>query len=255
MRIAVSTVAFPGVALNDLPRAARAVGAEGIALGVSPTALATITTDFLRLCHDSAVRVSAVYGYAGRRLVSGDPTEDIDLARRCIDLAARLEAPVCRLFAGTTPGPDAAIDRFIEACRPVVAHAAGAGVRLGLPTHHDLAFDPRSCRRLIEGLGRANAGIIFTGANLERDGIAPLAALAEMQALVIQAEIKDWTRHGSDAHPVPIGTGEAMVWPLIEALSGLDIWVTLHHLRQHHPDLPPLDPAIAATARRILHGR
>jgi hypothetical protein len=76
-----------------------------------------------------------------------------------------------------------------------------------------------------------------------------------MEDLVTQAEIKDWVRHGNAAHPVPIGTGEAIVWPLIENLSGLDGWVTLHHLRQHHPELPPLDPAIAARIRGILSNR
>jgi len=69
--------------------------------------------------------------------------------------------------------------------RPLIRVAGNDPAAAGLvpacvaSQHHDLAFDPRSCRRLIEGLGRANAGIIFTGANLERDGIAPLAALAE----------------------------------------------------------------------------
>jgi sugar phosphate isomerase/epimerase len=265
MRIAVSTVAFPGVALRDLPRAARAVGAEGIALGVAPggpmapDAPAATITGFLARCRDEAVAVSAVYGYAGRRLLL-DPDAvraDAAFAKRCIDLAARLGAPVCRVFAGTAPGPYPVIDRFAEACRPIAAHAAAAGLQLGFPTHHDLASDARSCRRLIEAIGRDRAGIIFTGANLELDGIAPLDALNALDGLVVQAEIKDWRRDGLQAHPAPIGEGEATVWPLAAALAAGNFsgWVTLHHLRQHHPALPPLDPAVAARIRHVFSGR
>jgi sugar phosphate isomerase/epimerase len=262
MRIAVSTVAFPGVALQDLPQAAHAVGAEGIALGVapngpmSPVASATVVSDFLRQCRDTGLEVSATYGYAGRRLLLDQPAAvaDVELAKRCIDLAADLGAPVCRLFAGTEAGPDDVIDRFIEACRPIADHAAAASVHLGFPTHHDLAFDPRSCRRLIEGMGRQRAGIIFTGPNLELDGISPNRALAEMADLVVQAEIKDWTRRDGETYPAPIGAGEAIVWPIVEALAGFGFsgWITLHHLRQHHPELQPLDPAVSANICRII---
>jgi sugar phosphate isomerase/epimerase len=165
-----------------------------------------------------------------------------------------LGAPVCRVFAGKAPGTTAVIERFVEAARPVAAHAAGAGVRLGFPTHHDLAFDPNSCRRLIEGLGGDRAGIIFTGSNLELDGIGPLEALSEMADLVVQAELKDWRRSGGKAQPVAIGSGEATVWPLVEVLAaaGFDGWVTLHHLRQHHPELGPLAPTISARVSEIL---
>jgi sugar phosphate isomerase/epimerase len=262
MRVAVSTVAFPGVALADLPQAAQAVGAEGIALGVapdgpmSPEASATVVSDFRHQCRDRGLEVSATYGYAGRRLLL-DPqaaTTDVALAKRCIDLAAGLGAPVCRLFAGTKAGTDEVIDRFIEACLPIAVHAAGAGVRLGFPTHHDLAFDPRSCRRLIQGIGPERAGIIFTGPNLELDGISPIPALSEMADLVVQVEIKDWIRHDGTAHPAPIGAGDAIVWPIVEALVGFNFggWITLHHLRQHHPELQDLDPAVSARVRQII---
>ena len=268
MRIAVSTVGFPGVDLMDLPRAARAVGADGLALGIgpggplAPDAAAATLAGFRDRCNAEGVAVSATYGYAGRALLA-DPAaagRDTDLARRCIDLAAALGAPVCRVFAGTARGGDTVIDRFVEACGPVADHAAKAGLHLGFPTHHDLAFDPASCRRLVDGLGRDRAGIIFTGPNLELDGIDPLAALSGMADLVLQAEVKDWRKgkdwrkEGAKAHPVAIGTGEATVWPVVEALaaSGFAGWVTLHHLRQHHPEMGPLSPGIAARVGGIL---
>ena len=253
MRVAVSTVGFPDVDLLDLPRAVRSVGATGIAVGIGPNgplslgATAATVSTFLERCSQAGVTVSATYGYAGRKLLSDAAADDADQAKRCVDLAAGLGAPVCRIFAGTARGTDDVIDRFLEACRPVADHAAAAGVRLGFPTHHDLAFDPLSCRRLVEGLGRDRAGIIFTGPNLELDGIDPQIALVQMADLVLQAEVKDWKRAVGTAHPVAIGTGEATVWPLLEALaaSGFDGWITLHHLRQHHPELAPLSAMVA----------
>ena len=262
MRIAVSTVGLPGVDLMDLPQAARAAGVVGLALGIGPAGpltpdiTAATLAEFRDRCAGEGVSISATYGYAGRALLT-DPAasaRDADQARRCIDLAARLDAPVCRVFAGKAPGSDADIDRFVDACHPVADHAAAAGLHLGFPTHHDLAFDPASCRRLVDGLGRDRVGIIFTGPNLELDGIDPLTALACMADLVLQAEIKDWHRRGGEAHPVAIGTGEATVWPVVEALaaSGFAGWVTLHHLRQHHPEIGPLSPEVAARVGGIL---
>jgi sugar phosphate isomerase/epimerase len=260
--IAVSTVSFPGIALMDLPEAAREVGAEALALGAGPggplalDATTSTVAAFLGRCAAVGVSVSAVYGYAGRALCSdpGAAHRDADLARRCIDLAALLGAPVCRMFAGTAPGDEAAIDRFVAACRPVADHAAAAGLLIGFPTHHDLASDPASCRRLVEGLGRDRVGIIFTGPNLELDGIDPLSAWAEMADLVLQVETKDWRRDGPKAHPVAIGTGEATVWPLLERMagSGFKGWITLHHLRQHHPEMGPLSPDVAGQVREII---
>jgi hypothetical protein len=29
-------------------------------------------------------------------------------------------------------------------------------------------------------------------------------------------------------------------------------WITLHHLKQHHAELPPLDPAVGTRIRQIL---
>lgn len=263
MQISVSSVAFPAVPLAALPAAASAVGAEGIAINVSDTsALAPRTPDaeidgFLRGCRDRGLRISAVYGYAGRKLVPPGPLRqpDIDLAKRCVELAVRLGAPLVRVFAGTARGTDAQIDAFVDALAPVADFAGEVGVKLAFPTHHDLAFDPQACRRLVEGVGRQRASIIFTGPNMELDGIDPLWALAEMRDLVEQVELKDWRRVAGKAEVAAIGKGEAVVWPVVHQLarSGFGGWVTLHHLKQHDPHLPDLDPEVAAFVRRIAN--
>lgn len=261
MRLSASSVAFPDADLAELPRAAGATGVEGLALTVGergalrPDMPPDAVDAVRRRCWDAGLAVSAVYGYAGRRVMLDRVAraQDVDLAKRCIDLAVRLEAPICRLFASTQRGTDEEIDRFLEACTPIFDHAAASGVLLCFPTHHDLAYDAASCRRLVAGFGRSRSGIIFTGPNLELDGIAPLAALAEMSDLIEQVELKDWRRRGDDALPVAIGTGEALVWPVVEqlAVGGYRGWITLHHLRQHHPELPELDAQVSAAVRDV----
>lgn len=261
MRLAVSTVAFPGASAGDLPRLARALGVEGLAVTVSPNgslrpdASGAEIEAFRTACHARGVRVSAVYGYAGRGMLADAVArrDDVDLARRCLDLAARLEAPLCRLFAGVSKPTDDLIDRFVEACEPVGVHAAGLGVKIGLPTHHDFAYDAVSCRRLIDGLGRDRAGILFNGPSMELDGIDPVTALDEMYDLVEQVELKDWRRVAGHDVPVVLGTGEATVKPIMDYLAadGFDGWLTVHHLRQHHPELPELTSATTDAVRAV----
>ena len=212
--------------------------------------------DFRFRCEDAGVAISALYGYAGRGML-GDSlakAHDIALAWRCIDLAVQLNCGLARLFAWKGPPSTAQIDRFVEACRPIADYASAAQVKLGFPTHHDLAFDSASCRRLIDGLGRDRAEIIFNGQSLELDGIEPVATLAAMGDIVGQVELKDWRRDGKEAVPVPIGTGHATVFPVVEELAALNFrgWVTLHHLRQYHPDLAPLEPSVSLAVRRAV---
>ncbi len=265
MRLAASTVAFPGIALADLPAHAQALGIDGLAVtagargSLAPNASPSDIDAFRIGCRERNIRVSAVYGYAGRALLA-DPAvrqQDLDQARRCLDLAAQFEAPLCRLFAGVGKPQDDLIDRFVAACEPIARHAASVGVRIGLPTHHDLAFDPPSCRRLIDGLGRDRAGIIFNGPSLQLDGIDPLTALHDMIDLVEQVELKDWRRIDGHEAPVPLGSGEATVWPIVEALAAAEFqgWITLHHLKQHHPQMPDLSAEAAAMVRKISHRR
>lgn len=250
VRISASTVAFPGLPLARLPERAAALALDGLALTVAQNGSMRLDAsqaeieDFRSRCRDAGIRISALYGYAGRGMLAdaAGRAADIDLARRCIDLAARLEAPLCRIFAGSDPPTGDLVTRFVEACGPVADHAAAAHVLLGFPTHHDLAYDPASCRRLVAGLGRDRAGIVFNGPSMELDGISPVAALHEMRDLVVQVELKDWRREDGHAAPTTIGEGQATVWPIVEALGAIafDGWVTVHHLKQHHPEMPDL---------------
>ncbi|MCC7045458.1 MAG: sugar phosphate isomerase/epimerase [Alphaproteobacteria bacterium] len=261
MRISASTVAFPGVPLDALPGVAAAAGVEAVAVGVSDRSALSLETPvnevkrFSERCRACGLQVSAIYGYAGRKLTLDEPArqQDIDQAKRCVDLSVLLQARVVRVFAATAPGTTAEIDRFVEACQPIARYAGEAGAMLSFPTHHDLASDPGSCRRLVEGLGRARAGIIFNGSNMEMDGIEPLGALEKMFDLVEQVELKDWRRRGDAAELAAIGAGDATVWPIVEALAdaAFDGWITLHHLKQHDPGLADLHPSVAAAVRRI----
>lgn len=262
MRISVSSVAFPGATLAELPKLAAGVGAEGLAVTCSDRGSLQLDAsgfdlhDFRSRCEDTGIAISAVYGYAGREMLGTRlaKAEDTDLAKRCIDIAVHLNCGVSRLFAWKGAPSIDLIDRFVDACRPIAEYAAVADLMLGIPTHHDLAFDAASCLRLIDGLGRDRAEIIFNGQSLELDGIQPVAALRVIKDIVGQIELKDWRRENGEAIPVPIGTGQATVFPVVEELAALKFrgWLTLHHLKQHHPELPALDPRVSFTIRKTL---
>ena len=112
-------------------------------------------------------------------------------------------------------------------------------------------------RKKSPGFGPGRVGIIFNGPSMELDGIAPVAALERMRDIVIQAELKDWRRDGEHQTPTSIGKGHATVWPIVEALAAnaFDGWVTLHHLKQHHPELPELERSTAEAVRLVAARR
>jgi len=76
-----------------------------------------------------------------QRFSSNDPSErqeQIDLARRYIDLAATVGAPIIRVFGGPIPegvSRESATKYMAEALREVGAHAAQCDVLVGLETH------------------------------------------------------------------------------------------------------------------------
>jgi sugar phosphate isomerase/epimerase len=263
MLISVSSVAFPGAKPAELPMLAYAAGADGLAVTCSDKGSLPLDTSdqdadaFRKQCEDIGVAISALYGYSGRGVL-GDSharSRDVNDAKRCIDLAVRLGCRVVRLFAWKGPSSAPVIDAFVEAVAPISDYAALLGIKIGIPTHHDLAFDPASCHRLIAGLGRDRAEIIFNGQSMELDGIPPVQALRSMLDIIGQVELKDWQRTVSDVTPVPIGSGQATVFPVVRelALNAYGGWLTLHHLRQHHRSLPALEPGVSTMVRNYAN--
>ena len=88
----------------------------------------------------------------------------IDLYRRCLDLAAELGAEVLSLWAGEAPdgstveggGEPRLLDRLAEGLVPVLDHARGSGVRVGLEPEPGMFVErPAGYLALVEHLGSA----------------------------------------------------------------------------------------------------
>ncbi len=76
-----------------------------------------------------------------------DAARRLDFLKRCVDLAARLSAPVVNVWSGAAPDgldPAAALDRLVTGLSSLCAHARGAGVRIGFEPEPGMAVETAS---------------------------------------------------------------------------------------------------------------
>jgi len=117
--------------------------------------------------------------------------ENLDLARRVADFAAKSGIPLVTFHAGFLPHDqrDPLREKLLGRLRTVAAVFADRGIRLGLETGQECADTLLDALR---DLGVANVGVNFDPANMILYGMGdPVAALSLVSAHVVQVHIKD----------------------------------------------------------------
>jgi sugar phosphate isomerase/epimerase len=138
------------------------------------------------------------------------PKRDADLAhvRAWIDLAAELDAPVIRIFAGQVPrgGDEAeAVARCVEGIEQSLAYAAQKGVALALENHGGITATAAGLLRIVKAV-RAPAGNF--GVNLDSGnfhGADPYAELAEIAPYAINVQVKTELAPGGREEEADLG--------------------------------------------------
>jgi sugar phosphate isomerase/epimerase len=266
MRYSVFTLAYPGKSIEELIDLSASLGYDGIDLRIADDEHLALDAprprraELLKRVRDCGIRFSALYSYLGKPLVDPESSiraAEIDRIRALVDLANDLEAPLARIWAGTSARSEEHLDRFIAAVRPAAEYAHQAGVRIVMPNHNDLAYDAPSCRRIVEGLGRDRVGIIYDPPNIERTGLDPIAEGRDMWDCVDRVEFKDWRLRGrvvvgaeqwAPVEATPLGLGEASLTPVVELLKEkqYDGWISNLYEKRWHPELPEPEVGLAA---------
>lgn len=129
------------------------------------------------------------------------PKRDADLehVRAWIDRAALLDAPVIRIFAGTTPKGDSeevAVERAVAGIESVLPYAAEKGVLLALENHGGITATPEQLLRLVKAVTGPNFGVNLDTGNFRTDD--PYSDLALLAPYALNVQVKtEITRRGN----------------------------------------------------------
>ena len=118
---------------------------------------------------------------------------DVVRAKQWIEVAARLGAPVLRVFAGAVPpAPDSWEDgatRMVDALHECVEHGEQYGVIVGLQNHGDMLKSADECLNILGRIKSRWIGLILdTGNFLTAD---PYADIARVIAVTVNWQIKE----------------------------------------------------------------
>ncbi|HEV7215377.1 MAG TPA: sugar phosphate isomerase/epimerase family protein, partial [Chloroflexota bacterium] len=142
----------------------------------------------------------------------------VQMVRDGVDTAARLGAPVLRVFGGSRPKPGSAIGSPAEALQFAIegltacaAYAADNGVVLGIENHGGLPGTTAEVRQVLDAVNSPALRLIFDVGNFVGVGDDPVAAARELAPWVAHVHLKDLgpapSDEGSRREAVPLGDG------------------------------------------------
>ncbi len=120
-----------------------------------------------------------------------DREKQITLAKTWIDRAADLDAPVIRIFAGTTPKGDKeedAVARAIDGIREVLPYAASKGVTLALENHGGITATPQQLLKLVKAIEAPNFGVNLDTGNFRTED--PYGDLELIAPYAVNVQVK-----------------------------------------------------------------
>lgn len=266
MLLAFTTLGCPQWTLREITAHAAAMGYAGIdwrgLLGVMDIyRLPEFTTDLpatRRLFADHGVAFAGMY--ASARLATVEPAArqaQLDDARRNLDLAAAVGAPLVRVFGGRVPDGHTAESVFpyvVDGLRQLAEEADPLGVTVALETHDDWTASKLG-RRVMEAVDHPRARLLWDMHHTYRaGGETPDASLALIGSYVARVHVKD-SRLNPDGGFTYCLLGEGDV-PLQRGLDrlraqGYQGYVTLEWEKQWHPEIEPPEVAFPQYAEGL----
>jgi sugar phosphate isomerase/epimerase len=256
VRIAFSTLAFPGATLASALSRGRRWGYAGVELRlidgdlIDPSMPATDRARVRRTVAAAGLPVVAVD--SSIRLTGDDPAPAL---RRFLELASDWESPLVRVFGGplAATGPDPrtrrpqlrAAARVLEACVPL---ARRLGVAIGVETHDDFSASS-VVAELLAMTDPESVGAVWDSHHPHRVGERPADVYANLAGRILLAQVKDARRTVTDDGEawqlVLLGEGEVPVRQMLELLAagGYEHWISVEWEKRWHPEIE--EPEVA----------
>lgn len=270
MKISFMTLGCPAWDLDTVCRNGRAYGYQGVDFRglqseLDITKLPAFTTDVdktLRQLNNAGLEVS---GISSSLLVCDDEKtqQNLDEAKRTIDVARGLKTTNVRVFGGGKPGeigyPEAA--KIGRDCINAILNLPGArNLKWNFETH-DHWIRAEHCALLLNAINDPAFGALWDLGHTKRmGGEDPAQTWAAIGKRVHYCHIKDAVRVAGKSdkteegwHYVLPGTGEL---PLEEGINILkqnsyNGWLLFEHEKRWHPDLPEPEVAFPAFVKWI----
>jgi sugar phosphate isomerase/epimerase len=250
LRVAFSTLAFPGATLASAVSLGRRWGYAGVELRLIDGELIDP-----RMAADARAKVRQTLSAAGLpavavdssvRLTDDDPAPDL---RRFLELASDWESPLVRVFGGPLPvgGPGRARQlgtaaRVLESCVPL---ARRLGVAIGVETHDDFSASS-VVAELLAMTDPEWTGAVWDSHHPHRAGETPAEVYANLGPRILLAQVKDARREPDDGwRLVLLGEGEVPVRQMLGLLAagGYQGWISVEWEKRWHPEIE--EPEVA----------
>lgn len=176
-----------------------------------------------RMAREAGVRIVAIAGSSD--FTSAAPAaleEAIGRAQRQVDLAARLDAEVVRLFTGGLAWecvPPEVYTRLHYALDRIGDYAQAKGVTVAIENHGGVTADGGRIARLMRGVHNKAVGINYDAANFLKIGVDPLIALRQIIPWVNYSHWKDVRWANGDTAYCALGEGEVQWVPIVRELE------------------------------------
>jgi sugar phosphate isomerase/epimerase len=252
MRLAFSTLAFPGTTLARAASLGRQYGYQGIELRlidgelIDPSMPAAARAAVRQTVREAGLPVVAVD--SSIRLTGDDPGPELS---RFLKLASDWECPLVRVFGGSLSDEAGArreqlagAARVLEAGIPL---ASRLGVAIGVETHDSFSA-ASTVAELLATVDSPWAGAVWDSHHPHRMGESPAQVYEALGGRILLAQVKDARRDPARADGwqlTLLGEGEVPVKDMLGLLAagGYQGWISVEWEKRWHPEIE--EPEVA----------
>jgi sugar phosphate isomerase/epimerase len=255
MRLAFSTLACPDWPFERVVDAAVRYGYQGIELRiidgelVSPSMSPAQRDRTKRAMTDAGCELCCV----DTSFEIANPRASLDEALASIELAAELEAPMIRLFAGAPDGEawSTTIARTSERLATLSAHGRSLGVAIGLETHDSFATG-EVLAKVVKN-SAPEIGVIWDTLNPVVAGESPDRTFASIADRLVHVHIKDGALPPDLEENRLLGEGRVPIRAILRMLAthGYERWLSVEWEKKWQPAIPDADVALPWYADRL----